>query len=126
MSTDTYDAARARIAELRALVEAGTPGPWDADERTDCAGLFDVWGYLIDSQPNPVVFKAAGEDAHLIATAVNLLPAALDMAEGVLGRHRPDAESDRYCADSCDVLGDGWPCPDAAAALRFLGIEDGA
>lgn len=128
-AAELHATALARIAELRAVNEAGTDRPWAYDGNPsgwvkggDGLGVHEqAW------RGTPQV--PALPDAALIVAAVNAFDPLLTLAEEVLGRHAP-IESywfDGAACDSCtDTEGESetsWPCPDAAAALRALGVE---
>lgn len=85
-----------RIAELRALLAASTPGPWDADEEGYVRTMIGQDRYTVAD----CSFRYE-EDAALICAAVNALPALLEIAEAA----RRVTESDDDCTALVD-LGD--------------------
>jgi hypothetical protein len=82
-----------RLAQLRQIDAAATDPPWAYD-----------WGDLSDA------------DGTAASTARNILPATIDLLEGVLGRHKPGALTLRYCA----ACSNAHPCPDRTDALAVL------
>lgn len=124
-ATDLHAQALALIAERRALIAAGTPGPWFhfyADQccRYPCITRDSTSGGLHN-------LDCSHADAALIVASVNDYGPLLDLAEAVLLRHVLHVGDNecRGCSDPCnsDCNPRPWPCPDAAAALRSLGLE---
>ena len=71
-----------KLAELRRLLDAATPGPW-RDEMMQGQGL--TLTAIIAGKPNPDDLRVIGStlahnDARAIVAAVNALPALLDAA----------------------------------------------
>ena len=113
-----------KLAELRRLLDAATPGPW-RDEMMQGKGV--TLTAIIAGRPNPDDLRVIGStlahnDARVLIAAVNALPALLDAAaerdrlaatvERVRALHHEGAPfvrpggQDRRC--SC---GGRWPCP---------------
>jgi hypothetical protein len=86
-----------RIERLRQINAAAAPAPWSAK-----------WVRI-----SPPLVDA---DCELVATARNILPAVVNLLEGVLGRHKPGALTLRYCA----ACSNAHPCPDRTDALAVL------
>lgn len=134
-ASDLHAHALAAIAERRAKVEAGTPGPWRLAE---VPGANEVWAnrdpaghhaFMVAStatrlNPNPGI--RGYDDVRLIVAAVNDYEPLLRLAEMVLERHAPGVHPEVLC-EHCDMQGRfvEWPCPDAQAALTALGVHDG-
>lgn len=68
------------IKNLRALLAAATPGPWDVETQTE--NLSMLWGGAIRYDEH-VCSELSEQDASLIAAAVNALPALLDEVEAL-------------------------------------------
>lgn len=109
-----------KLAELRRLLDAATPGPW-RDEMMQGQGL--TLTAIIAGKPNPDDLRVIGSmlahnDARAIVAAVNALPALLDAAaerdalaakvERVRALHRPaynDAARSPLCPDCAGKAG---------------------
>lgn len=116
-----YDEALAKLAELRAVMEAGTPGPWEASKAYRL-NVVAPEGKTIGRGSGSFITDAAGEsfnsaNALLIVAAVNALPGFLALAETVLGRHV------QILGDTCRGCRVAlWPCAEAKAVLAALGV----
>jgi hypothetical protein len=84
------------LAQLRALLAAGTPGPWveDWEWRAHCYDYFvSREGKSVGAGDCEVAHAPDGKDAALIVAAVNSLGALLDVAEAAEAyRHWVDDE----------------------------------
>jgi hypothetical protein len=121
------------LAQLRALLAAGTPGPWEWEGESEPVGNDDngiaaqSGGLICNMQfhaNHRTVMAHGGElydhaDARLIAAAVNALPALLDVAEladefGEYARTTfDDNPKERTTCDNCGVtLYPGEHAPD--------------
>ena len=127
--------ARGWIAARRELLDAATPGPWEAGETQH---FHDPWHHARYAEVEPSI--AAGcepEDAVAIADAHTALPAALTALEAVLARHYEGDSSQGYapngdyvdlgpCCETCGTNGEygiPWPCPTVTAIAGALGVE---
>lgn len=120
--TTTHAAALALIEERLALVEAGTAGEWfhfypGQCCRDDCVTPNSTSGGIHNAQ-------VTNADAALIVAAVNDYAPLLMLARDVLVRHAQitaDRRKSTY-APKCTHCQRAWPCPDARAALRSVGL----
>lgn len=77
-----------RIAELRAIIDAATPGPWDFDTSgvTLPDGTYLAWGEMYEVPEYNMRFLSARfkeTDANFVAAARTALPEALDAIQRV-------------------------------------------
>lgn len=116
--------ALALIAERKALAEAGTPGRWHVEFAGDlndkkamvCDVLREKYG------DNALDFGEDHATARMVVAAVNAFSRDTDALAEVLDRHRPWGSEPGYCT-ALHALSIAWPCADAAAALRALGVQ---
>lgn len=121
------------MTDLRTLLKAATPGPWEADARVGVVAVYSgTRRYCIEAGDGQEVYRRTGwtddsgawnvdprwvVDATLIVAAVNALPALLDVvdaARSLDGYHyatqrisHQNEPTDPYCGE-CD---NDWPCP---------------
>ena len=121
-----------KLAELRRLLDAATPGPW-RDEMMQGKGV--TLTAIIAGRPNPDDLRVIGStlahnDARVLIAAVNALPALLDAAAerdrlaGAVERVRALAtewatQPNDYDEDTEQQIEDG------GAILRALDAETG-
>lgn len=72
------------IAELRALRESATPGPWQADEWRELVSPATEYGHLVHCSSAGDAWFNRREDVDLIAAMHAALPALLDVAEAAI------------------------------------------
>lgn len=101
------DALTARLAELRALADAATTGPWRtyATDRQDDGIEVTERVYVMGGTRHSVAYVGRADvddlhdpiaaDARLIAASRTALPALLDAVEAVLALHEPTSETYR-------------------------------
>lgn len=120
------DACRAKLAELRDVEAAAALGPWrvDSSPRWKDANDLQCDGILSANDVRVVetdggFYEPTIETATLIATARNLFPAMLDLAELVL------AEYEEWYDDAMNVAPPGSSFDDSAlkAVAKSLGVS---
>lgn len=125
MHARALDAIRARRAEAAVLLGAG---PWNVTTTS-----FDDYqfGRCTDHRVGPLGLNCRSSEGHALAlvAAVNAFGPFLDALAAVLERHaprifRPPYSGLRDATHVCRKCQTIWPCPDAAAALRALGMPD--
>lgn len=120
MSAEVHARALDAIRVRRAIIADASPAPWS---HHGDGFLHEATGAQIGLTTETE--DGATHDADLIQAAVNAFAADTDALAAVLERHAPsehvhvDAPGG-WCA-CCRLR--AWPCPDAAAALRALGVE---
>lgn len=144
---ELHAACLTALEEAKAVLAAGTSGPWRAEE-----GASSNWWIEQPSRADVAdmyVGENAEADAALLTDAVNTRAAGLALAEYIFTRHAPDGlaelmlhvDSDEPCAE-CDE-GDGhevevcagcwptwdgmdahsvWPCATYRAAALSVGV----
>jgi hypothetical protein len=122
---DTGPAA-AYLAEARAVTDAATKGPWEADDDEDCWRLFGaVTGILHPMQlikapkhGTPYAEYWPNEaDAAFIVASRSFVPRLLAAVEAVLARHERFEYPSRAICRECRQA---WPCEDVQAITREL------
>ena len=108
-----------RIAEIRALLDAATPGPWRAGQRrhkNDWIVSSAHIGALCELQgPSLTAETCVGADARLIAAAPEALRLLLEVAEAARRFMDPSCATDD---DASDTRAD-----DLESALAALGSK---
>lgn len=128
-----HDQALAAIRERRGLSQRATAAQWEMGE---VSGPFPEERIPAYCDVEPLVAGGINTpDAALIVAMRNDYDPLLTLAEDVLGRHRDGGASQGFfgngygthdhCCETCGSFGEygvAWPCADAAAALRALGV----
>lgn len=102
------DTALARIADLRALAQQATPGPW----------LATANGWLIHEDGDVAHATTEADAAHLAAWSPTFVLDLLDAAEATLRLH---GDVVGKCWSCCAP----WPCATAARWLAAFAPEEG-
>lgn len=129
--------ARETLAEMRAIEQAATEGPWVAEysrEQGNCVIPHDA-ASTREAVATTRLYHQIG-DAEFIAAARAFVPKALAALDAVLAMHAPSKEPTSghyYCdSDECDRAGEGelrdacqhcghwFPCPTTAAIEQAL------
>ena len=111
-----------KLAELRRLLDAATPGPW-RDEMMQGKGV--TLTAIIAGRPNPDDLRVIGStlahnDARVLIAAVNALPALLDAAAE---RDRLAAKVERVRALPAKHPAGGWYMTSMRDVLAALDEE---
>lgn len=143
--TDQHGELLQKLADLRAMVDQATLGPWRSVESRDFWTLHGEARSFVGKgkrviAPSMQIAKAPKTgmafaeywpnpaDSALIVEAVNQLPFWLDWAEDVLRRHHPapcTCRDDHFlCADNRMYEWSG--CPEVKAVTRALNLRHSA